>query len=127
MDPRYFAKSFIWVFKLNKSINDILREIKRTYLSLLIFFPVLVSTLLSNFCGLRNSLSRIVGGEHAKPGLWPWQVELLVLQEDKKTFAHRCGGTLIDSEWVVTAAHCVFMYPYPSHYKAVLGEKLVMS
>lgn len=81
-----------------------------------------VSTLLSNFCGLRNPLSRIVGGEHAKLGLWPWQVELLVLQDDKKTFAHRCGGTLIDSEWVVTAAHCVFMYPYPSHYKAVLGQ-----
>ena len=89
-------------------------------------FPSAVSTLPSNICGLRNPLSRIVGGEHAKAASWPWQAELLRLQGDKETFAHRCGGTLIDSEWVVTAAHCVFMYPYPNHYKVVLGENLVM-
>jgi len=81
-----------------------------------------VSTLPNDICGLRNPLSRIVGGEHAKLGSWPWQVELLMLKGDKKTFAHRCGGTLIDNEWVVTAAHCVFMYPYPTHYKVVLGQ-----
>jgi len=91
-----------------------------------LFFPAAVSTLPNDICGLRNPLSRIVGGEHAKLGSWPWQVELLMLKGDKKTFAHRCGGTLIDNEWVVTAAHCVFMYPYPTHYKVVLGENLLM-
>ena len=65
-----------------------------------------------------------MGGANAKHGSWPWQVELLVVQKDETTYAHRCGGTLIDSQWVVTAAHCVFMYPYPSHYKVVLGEYL---
>ncbi|KAL9969710.1 hypothetical protein ACROYT_G021962 [Oculina patagonica] len=81
-----------------------------------------VSSASDRFCGIRNPLSRIVGGESAKRGSWPWQVELLMVKENTTTFAHRCGGTLIDHQWVVTAAHCVFMYPYPGHYKVVLGK-----
>jgi len=44
--------------------------------------------------------SRIVGGEVSAPGRSPWQARLEVLG------FHHCGGTLINDQWVVSAAHC---------------------
>ena len=46
-------------------------------------------------------LKRIVGGSSAKANQFPYQVALL----RQGTFA--CGGSLITSKWVLTAAHCV--------------------
>ncbi|XP_076466712.1 trypsin-3-like [Babylonia areolata] len=53
-------------------------------------------------CGSRdyNGTHRIVGGIHADRGEYPWQVSVRY-QGD-----HICGGTLIDSQHVLTAAHC---------------------
>ncbi|KAF3817649.1 hypothetical protein GH733_012936, partial [Mirounga leonina] len=44
-----------------------------------------------------SGLSRIVNGEDAVPGSWPWQ---------DSTGFHFYGGSLISEDWVVTAAHC---------------------
>ncbi|NWU12798.1 CTRL protease, partial [Cephalopterus ornatus] len=57
---------------------------------------------------------RIVNGQNAVPGSWPWQVSLQTL-----TGSHFCGGSLINQYWVVTAAHCNFN---PSAHVVVLGE-----
>merc|ERR1719348_809096 len=50
-----------------------------------------------------NFSDRIVGGDNTLLGEYPWQVSLLyqgVIQN------HFCGGTLVSSKHVITAAHC---------------------
>lgn len=50
-------------------------------------------------CGQPPLNTRIVGGQAAPVGNWPWQVSL-------QTTYHFCGGSLINNLWVMTAAHC---------------------
>lgn len=45
--------------------------------------------------------NKIVGGVDATPGDFNWQVTLY----SRGSFI--CGGSLINSAWVVTAAHCI--------------------
>ncbi|XP_034413555.1 LOW QUALITY PROTEIN: serine protease 27-like [Cyclopterus lumpus] len=52
-------------------------------------------------CGQAPKNPRIVGGQNASPGSWPWFVSL------NKAGGPFCGGSLINDQWVLTAAHCV--------------------
>uniref|UniRef100_A0A3B3VGX6 Peptidase S1 domain-containing protein n=1 Tax=Poecilia latipinna TaxID=48699 RepID=A0A3B3VGX6_9TELE len=55
----------------------------------------------SLLCGkAAGSKSRIIGGQDAQLGDWPWQVYFT-------TSYSSCGGSLISNEWVLTAAHCI--------------------
>uniref|UniRef100_A0A8C6WM39 pancreatic elastase II n=1 Tax=Neogobius melanostomus TaxID=47308 RepID=A0A8C6WM39_9GOBI len=59
-------------------------------------------------CGLPTYppvLSRVVGGDDVRPHSWPWQISLESGRYGH--WSHACGGTLISSEWVITAAHCI--------------------
>eukprot|EP00057_Strongylocentrotus_purpuratus_P014650 XP_011669124.1 PREDICTED: complement factor B isoform X2 [Strongylocentrotus purpuratus] len=56
-------------------------------------------------CGESKHLSgtsRIVGGNRAGSGDWPWQAALY----DKDTDEVVCGGSLIHKNWILTAATC---------------------
>ncbi|XP_022900363.1 serine proteinase stubble isoform X2 [Onthophagus taurus] len=48
---------------------------------------------------------RIVGGKDAPFGRWPWQVS--VRRFGFLTSTHRCGGAILNENWIATAGHCV--------------------
>ena len=62
-------------------------------------------------CGLSkvnyNSIkTRIMNGKEAAPHSWPWVVSI-ALDGPRDYVPHACGATLINSRYVITAAHCV--------------------
>ncbi|XP_043089538.1 polyserase-2 [Puntigrus tetrazona] len=67
-------------------------------------------------CGRAPLNTRIVGGQSAAAGAWPWQVSL------QRNGGHFCGGSLINSEWVLTAAHC-FSSTTPAGLTVYLGRQ----
>ncbi|XP_078264732.1 enteropeptidase [Rhinoraja longicauda] len=72
------------------------------------------------FCGKvlvrPKDAARIVGGNEAVDGTWPWIVSLHFIGH------HICGATLIGKQWLVTAAHCVYGRSLVlSRWQAVLG------
>ena len=57
-----------------------------------------------------TAAKRIVGGQFADPGEWPWQVLLqwengtaIYKQLHNKSF---CGGAILSKHFILTAAHC---------------------
>ncbi|XP_072224717.1 chymotrypsin-like protease CTRL-1, partial [Leuresthes tenuis] len=66
-------------------------------------------------CGQPRLNTRIVGGQVAPEGSWPWQVSL-------HFSSHFCGGSLINNQWVLSAAHC-FLSNNPSGLTVYLGRQ----
>lgn len=54
----------------------------------------------------KNRSGRIIGGQESKPHGFPYQVALLLFIKGSKDVA-LCGGSLITTNRVVTAAHCI--------------------
>ncbi len=49
---------------------------------------------------------RIIGGEEAQPGAWPWIAAVVNSSQSNAANGWYCGGALIHPNWVITAAHC---------------------
>merc|ERR1711931_556155 len=49
-------------------------------------------------------IERIVGGEEAQDGEFPFQVSLRTIGALGST--HFCGGSIISDQWIMTASHC---------------------
>ncbi|MCF6338625.1 MAG: trypsin-like serine protease [Gammaproteobacteria bacterium] len=64
---------------------------------------------------------RIIGGTNANPGDHPWAVALLRARIPDSFNAQFCGGTLIASRWVLTAAHCVKDLSSASEVEVAIG------
>lgn len=74
----------------------------------------------SSFCGCSvNSatLTKIVGGEYAASQTWGWAVSLRYVY----TGAHFCGGSIISSSHILTAAHCT-VDKYPISIRIYVGS-----
>ncbi|XP_031416590.1 serine protease 27-like [Clupea harengus] len=67
-------------------------------------------------CGQPPLNTRIVGGEDAPAGAWPWQASF------HRNDRHFCGGSLINKDWVMSAAHC-FSSTNPSGLVVYLGRQ----
>ena len=70
---------------------------------------------LDSVCGRPRTSGRIVSGQDAQLGRWPWQVSV------RENGAHVCGGSLIAEDWVLTAAHCFNQGQSLSIYTVLLG------
>jgi secreted trypsin-like serine protease len=74
---------------------------------------------------LQRPRPMIVGGSSASIADFPWQVALIDARQAEPTRSQYCGGTLIEPQWVLTAAHCFYddgaVDADPAHVDVISG------
>ncbi|XP_058047714.1 acrosin-like [Ahaetulla prasina] len=61
----------------------------------------------------------VVGGIDTMPGTWPWMVSIRT--PFKSGYQHTCGGSLIGTRWILTAAHCFKDIRHLTNWELVFG------
>lgn len=64
--------------------------------------------------------SKIVGGENAVEYNAPFMVTLQVDRTRTGVYRHTCGGSILNPNWVLSAAHCVMGEVFP--YQIIAGQ-----
>lgn len=56
-------------------------------------------------CSYRTKIkAKIIGGDTVVKRSWGWIVSIVHKSDGK----HFCGGSIISSQWILTAAHCLY-------------------
>ncbi|KAM7293502.1 hypothetical protein ISCGN_026632 [Ixodes scapularis] len=72
----------------------------------------------------RGLNTEIVGGMDATPLEFPWQISLRLVQNSGTPGQHFCGGSIINKQHILTAAHCILEgYKSASYYAVVVGDQ----
>lgn len=66
--------------------------------------------------------AKIVGGGNATPHQAPFLVSLQIDQQGNGAFSHICGGSILNSHCVLSAAHCITENGLTSEYQVVAGQ-----
>ncbi|XP_047346991.1 trypsin-1-like [Vespa velutina] len=64
---------------------------------------------------------RIVGGENANKGEFPYQVSLQWGLTSSNT-KHFCGGSILNEKWIITAGHCILAVPSVGAFVVKAGK-----
>ena len=87
----------------------------RTTVASLGALVLLLTAMVQPVVATRTPEPRIIGGEPADFGEYPFMVALLFEPSAGNDFQKQyCGGSLIDARWVLTAAHCADFLDSPS-------------
>jgi len=65
--------------------------------------------------------SSVVGGEAVDIEDYPWQVALVQAGNFTARSAQFCGGSIIDQEWILTAAHCLDQFTNANQIEIAYG------
>lgn len=83
---------------------------------------------------VNSDVERIIGGEYAKQGQFPYQISIRFrsldwdtdIQANVTRYYHFCGGSILNERWALSAAHCTEEKP-PSQLVIVVGAHHVFN
>lgn len=58
-------------------------------------------------CGIQRDTGKIYGGTATNIDDYPWTIALKYESYDGDDLGFRCGGSLINKQYALTAAHCI--------------------
>eukprot|EP00088_Acartia_fossae_P044349 TRINITY_DN4702_c0_g1_i5.p1 TRINITY_DN4702_c0_g1~~TRINITY_DN4702_c0_g1_i5.p1 ORF type:complete len:449 (-),score=40.10 TRINITY_DN4702_c0_g1_i5:66-1412(-) len=76
------------------------------------FSPSYLPSLKTEDCGYFEDASKIVGGNNTKPGVYPFMALIGKYVNNGQKTEYRCGGTIINRWYILTAAHCYLENDY---------------